>query len=32
MTLKGRKALAERLTVWQDFATAVALIMQPATS
>ena len=31
ITQKGQKALAERLTVWQDFATAVALIMQPAT-
>ena len=31
ITQKGRKALAERLVAWQDFATAVALIMQPAT-
>jgi PadR family transcriptional regulator PadR len=31
ITQKGQKALAERLAAWQDFATAVALIMQPAT-
>jgi DNA-binding PadR family transcriptional regulator len=31
ITQKGQKTLAERLTAWQDFATAVALIMQPAT-
>jgi PadR family transcriptional regulator PadR len=31
ITLKGKQTLAERLTVWQGFATAVALIMQPAT-
>jgi len=31
ITLKGQKALTERLTAWRDFATAVALIMQPAT-
>ena len=31
ITLKGQKTLSERLTIWQDFATAVALIMQPAT-
>jgi PadR family transcriptional regulator PadR len=30
MTLKGQKALVERLAVWQNFATAVALIVQPA--
>jgi PadR family transcriptional regulator PadR len=29
MTPKGQKALAERLVVWQDFSTAVALIVQP---
>jgi len=31
ITQKGQKALAERLAIWQDFSTAVALIMQPAT-
>ena len=31
ITQKGQKALAERLTVWQDFSTAVTLIMQPAS-
>ena len=31
ITPKGEKALAERLVAWQDFSTAVALIMQPAT-
>lgn len=31
ITAKGQKALAERLAMWQDFSTAVALIMQPAT-
>ena len=31
ITQKGQKALTERLAVWQDFTTAVALIMQPAT-
>jgi PadR family transcriptional regulator PadR len=31
ITQKGQEALAERLAVWQDFAKAVALIMQPAT-
>jgi PadR family transcriptional regulator PadR len=31
ITPKGQKALAERLAVWQDFSTAVALIMQPAS-
>lgn len=30
ITPKGGKALAERLAAWQDFSTAVALIMQPA--
>ena len=29
ITAKGQKALAERLTVWQGFSTAVALIIQP---
>ena len=29
MTPKGQKSLAERLAVWQDFSTAVALIVQP---
>jgi PadR family transcriptional regulator, regulatory protein PadR len=29
ITPKGQKALAERLAVWQDFSTAVALIVQP---
>jgi len=29
MTQKGQKALEERLAVWQDFSTAVDLIMQP---
>jgi PadR family transcriptional regulator PadR len=32
ITPKGQKTLAERLTVWQDFATAIALIIQPITS
>jgi len=32
MTEKGEKALAERLAVWQDFSTAVDLIMQPVSS
>lgn len=31
LTQKGREALAERLTMWQDFSTAVDLIMQPAS-
>jgi len=31
ITPKGQKALAERLAIWQDFSTAVALIMRPAT-
>ncbi|OGO61562.1 MAG: hypothetical protein A2Z36_01490 [Chloroflexi bacterium RBG_19FT_COMBO_48_23] len=31
ITTKGQKALVERLATWQDFSTAVALIMQPAT-
>jgi len=31
ITQKGQKVLAERLAVWQDFSTAVALIMQPVT-
>ncbi len=30
ITPKGQRALAERLAVWQDFSTAVSLIMQPA--
>ena len=29
MTPKGQKALAERLVAWQDFSTAVALVVQP---
>jgi DNA-binding PadR family transcriptional regulator len=29
ITPKGQKALVERLAVWQDFSTAVALIVQP---
>ncbi len=29
ITQKGQKALEERLAVWQDFSTAVDLIMQP---
>ena len=29
ITPKGQKALAERLAVWQNFSTAVALITQP---
>ncbi len=29
ITPKGQKALAERLAVWQEFSTAVALIVQP---
>jgi DNA-binding PadR family transcriptional regulator len=32
ITLKGQKILAERLAVWQDFSTAVSLIMQPASN
>ena len=32
MTKKGEKALAERLAVWQDFSTAVDLVMQPVSS
>ena len=32
MTQEGKKALAERLAVWQHFSTAVDLIMQPASS
>ncbi|UCH50510.1 MAG: helix-turn-helix transcriptional regulator, partial [Chloroflexota bacterium] len=31
ITAKGQNALVERLAIWQDFSTAVALIMQPAT-
>jgi len=31
ITPKGQKALVERLAVWQDFSTAVALIMKPTT-
>ena len=30
ITQKGQKALAKRLAVWQDFSTAVDLIMQPS--
>ena len=29
ITQKGQKALEQRLTVWQDFSTAVDSIMQP---
>lgn len=32
ITAKGQKVLAERLAVWQDFSTAVSLIMQPASN
>ena len=32
MTERGEKALAERLVVWQDFSTAVDLVMQPVSS
>jgi PadR family transcriptional regulator PadR len=32
MTPKGQKALTERLAVWQNFSTAVALIVQPTIS
>ena len=32
ITTKGEQALDERLAVWQDFSTAVALIIQPGTS
>lgn len=32
ITAKGQKVLAERLAVWQDFAAAVSLIMQPINS
>jgi len=31
ITPKGQKALVERLAIWQDFSTAVALIIQPTT-
>lgn len=31
MTQKGQKVLAERLAVWQNFSTAVDLIMQPSS-
>jgi PadR family transcriptional regulator PadR len=31
ITPKGQKALDERLAIWQDFATAIALIIQPTT-
>ena len=31
ITQKGRETLAERLAVWQDFSTAVALIIKPVT-
>ena len=30
ITQRGQKALVERLTMWQNFSTAVDLIMQPA--
>ena len=32
ITPKGQKALVERLAVWQNFSTAVALVMKPTTS
>jgi DNA-binding PadR family transcriptional regulator len=32
ITQKGQKALEVRLAVWQDFSTAVDLIMQPVSS
>ncbi len=31
ITQKGQQALTERLAVWQDFSTAIDLVMQPAT-
>lgn len=31
ITQKGQKALAERLTVWQNFSAAMDLIIQPAS-
>ena len=31
ITPKGQKVLVERLAIWQDFSTAVSLIIQPAT-
>lgn len=31
ITERGRKVLAERLAAWQDFSTAVNLIVQPAS-
>jgi len=30
ITAKGQKSLAERMAVWQNFAAAVALIMEPS--
>lgn len=32
ITAKGQKVLAERLAIWQDFSTAVSLIMQPTSN
>ena len=32
ITQKGQEALVDRLAVWQDFSTAVDLIMQPVSS
>ncbi|MBM3148585.1 MAG: PadR family transcriptional regulator [Chloroflexi bacterium] len=31
ITQKGNKVMAERLSVWQNFSTAVDLIMQPSS-
>ena len=31
ITQKGQKTLAERLAIWQNFSTAVDLIMQPSS-
>ena len=31
ITPKGQKALVERLAMWQDFSSAVDLVMQPAS-
>jgi len=31
ITRKGQKTLAERLAIWQNFSTAVDLIMQPSS-
>lgn len=32
ITQKGEQALLERVAVWQDFSTAIDLIMQPSSS